>query len=210
LAHAAAGDLSTVLVGRSRGLPATAAWRHLDARVGFEVLFLRAEADGYHFGGYSTAVEDGEAWSIHYALTVDASWATRSAHVVGRSSLGVNEVRLDEDGTGGWRVDGRPALQLGGCLDVDLEASAFTNALPVHRLALDVGQQADAPAAYVRALDLRVERLEQSYKRLQNDRGHSHYDYASPAFDFRAELVYDEFGLVLDYPGIAVRVESPS
>jgi uncharacterized protein len=210
LAHAAAGDLSTVPTARSRRLPATAAWRHLDARVGFEVLFLRPEADGYHFEGYSTAVEDGEAWSIHYALTVDASWATRSAHVVGRSSLGFNEVRLEGDGTGRWRVDGKRAPHLDGCLDVDLEASAFTNALPVHRLALEVGEQADAPAAYVRAPDLRVERLEQSYRRLPDDGEHSHYDYASPAFDFRAELVYDEFGLVLYYPGIAARVESPS
>jgi uncharacterized protein len=150
-------------------------------------------------------VEEGQAWGIRYALTVDAGWATRTAHIIGRSALGLNEVRLEGDGIGGWQVDGRPAPQLDGCLDVDLEASAFTNALPVHRLRLAVGQQADAPAAYVRALDLLVERLEQSYERLENDAEHSRYDYVSPAFDFRAELVYDEFGLVLDYPGIAVR-----
>jgi hypothetical protein len=208
LAHAAAGDLSTVLVGRSRGLPATAAWRHLDARVGFEVVFLRRDTDGYQLDGHSTAVEDGRAWGIRYTLTVDAAWTTRSAHIVGQSDLGMKELRLEGDGTGGWWIDGMRAPHLDGCLDVDLEASAFTNALPVHRLALDVGQQADAPAAYVRALDLRVERLEQSYRRLEDDCEHSHYDYVSPAFDFRAELVYDEFGLVLDYPGIAVRVTS--
>ena len=186
-------------------LPATAAWRHLDARVGFEVLFLRRQTDGYHFEGHSTAVEDGDVWGISYQLTVDSDWTTRMAHVVGRSELGHNEVRLDGDGTGAWRVDGRPEPLLDGCLDVDLEASAFTNALPVRRFRLAVGRQADAPAAYVRALDLRVERLEQSYTRLENDEERSRYDYVSPAFDFRAELVYDEFGLVLDYPGIAVR-----
>ena len=101
-------------------LPATAAWRHLDARDGFEVLFLRRETDGYHLDGYSTAVEDGEAWSISYAFTLDTTWATRSAHVVGRSASGSHEVRLEGDGIGGWRVDGRPAPQLAGCLDVDL------------------------------------------------------------------------------------------
>jgi hypothetical protein len=174
--------------------------------VGFEVLFLRRKTDGYQFEGYSTAVENGNAWGIRYALTTDAGWSTRSAHVVGRSPEGADEVRLDGDGTGGWRVDGVEVPQLAGCLDVDLEASAFTNALPVHRLGLEVGQRADAPAAYVRALDFRVERLEQSYERLQDRGRQSHYDYVSPAFDFRAELVYDEFGLVLDYPGIAVRV----
>jgi uncharacterized protein len=197
--------LSTVPAAPSRPLPASAAWRHLDARVGFEVLFLRREPDGYRFEGHATAVEDGEAWAVRYAVTVDTSWTTRVAHIVGRSASGDHEVRLEGDGAGCWRVDGKPAPHLDGCLDVDLEASAFTNALPVHRFGLAIGQQADAPAAYVRALDLRVERLEQSYTRLENDAEHSHYDYTSPAFDFRAELVYDEFGLVLDYPGIAVR-----
>jgi hypothetical protein len=187
-------------------LPPTAAWRHLGARDGFEVLFLRRGTDGYHFEGHSTAVEDGEAWGIRYTVTLDPGWTTRSAHIVGRSTTGAHEVRLEGDGTGAWRVDGRPAPELTGCVDVDLEASVFTNTLPVQRLRLDVGQQADAPAAYVRALDLRVERLEQRYARMQDDGGRPRYDYTAPAFDYRGELVYDEFGLVLSYPGVAVRV----
>jgi hypothetical protein len=69
-----------------------------------------------------------------------------------------------------------------------------------------VGQQADAPAAYVRASDLRVERLEQRYARLPDVGGHSRYDYKAPVFNYGDVLVYDEYGLVLDYPGIAVRV----
>jgi hypothetical protein len=188
------------------GLPLTAAWRHLAARDGFEVLFLRHEPDGYQAEGHSTAVENGEAWGIRYALRLDTRWATRSAPVVGRSAAGAHEVRLEGDGAGGWRVDGVPAPELAGCMDVDLEASAFTNAFPVHRLGLKIGERSDAPAAYVRALGLRVERLEQSYTRLQDDGRHSRYDYAAPVFEYRAILVYDEYGLVLDYPGIAVRV----
>jgi hypothetical protein len=57
----------------------------------------------------------------------------------------------------------------------------------------------------VRALDLAVERLEQRYVRIDDGPGLKRYDYTSPAFDFRCELVYDAAGLVLDYPGIASR-----
>jgi hypothetical protein len=187
-------------------LPVTAAWRHLDARVGFEVLFLRHESDRYHLDGYVTAVEEGEPWAIRYTLVLDSNWVTRSAHIVGRSALGENEVQLENDGAGSWRIDGKPVTQLRGCIDVDLEASACTNALPVNRLRLKVGRAADAPAVYVRVRDLQVERLEQRYARLPNDGVHSRYDYAVPSFDFRTVLVYDEFGLLLAYPGIAVRV----
>jgi hypothetical protein len=55
-------------------------------------------------------------------------------------------------------------------------------------------------------LDLSVERLEQRYVRLDDDRGCECYRYTAPQFDFECELLYDASGLVLEYPGIAVRV----
>jgi len=79
----------------------------------------------------------------------------------------------------------------------------------VHRLDLAAGDRAETPAAYVRALDLSVERLEQTYTRLPDEAGHPRYLYAAPAFDFTGTLSYDESGLVLDYPGIAVRARLP-
>jgi hypothetical protein len=54
-------------------LPATAAWQHLDARAGFEVLFLRHKNDRYHLDGYVTAVEEGEPWA-----SVTPSCSTRT------------------------------------------------------------------------------------------------------------------------------------
>lgn len=182
--------------------PAIAAWRHVDARAGFEVLFARQGPDGLVFEGHVTAVEDDEAWSVRYAISLDASWRTRAARVAIRSATGEREAHLEADGHGAWRVDGTPAPELDGCLDVDLEASAFTNAFPVHRLDLAIGAEAQAPAAYVRVPDARVERLAQTYRRLDE----TTYAYAAPDLEFRAELVYDERGLILDYPGIAERV----
>jgi uncharacterized protein len=134
-----------------------AAWRRRDARAGFEVLFLRRELGCYRLDGYSTAVEEDEAWGIRYALTVDEEWVTRSAHVVGQSASGTHEVGLEGNARGAWRLDGEAAPQLDGCLDVDLEASACTNAPPVHRLGLRVGERADAHPALVRAPTLRVD-----------------------------------------------------
>jgi uncharacterized protein len=185
--------------------PAFAAWRHRDARDGFEVVFLRAAGGGYRLDGHTAAVEDGAAWAVGYRIMLDGAWRTRGARVSGRSASGEYALVVDADGSGGWRVNGEAAPALDGCLDVDLESSACTNAFPVHRLGLRVGQAADAPAVYVRALDLSVERLEQRYLRMEDHGSGERYDYTSPAFGFRAQLVYDGSGLVLDYPGIAVR-----
>jgi uncharacterized protein len=81
----------------------------------------------------------------------------------------------------------------------------MTNVLPVHRMALPAGARAAAPAAYVRAAGLAVERLEPTYVRAAGQATRQCFDYTAPAFDFSCRLVYDESGLVVDYPGIAVR-----
>jgi uncharacterized protein len=186
---------------------ATAAWEHRDARAGFEVAFLEPGPDGgRRVEGATSAVEDGAAFVVRYAIALAPDGTTRGARVAGRSAAGRREVHLEADGAGRWRIDGAPAPALDGCLDVDLESSALTNAFPVRRLDLAVGEAADAPAAYVRALDLAVERLEQRYLRLDDGaQGRPRYRYRAPAFAFEAVLVYGADGLVADYPGIARR-----
>jgi hypothetical protein len=186
-------------------LPATACWRHHDARSGFEVAYFQAVPGGCRMDGTTAAVEDAQTWIVSYSIRLDTAWLTREARVTARTASGERDTLLACDGAGRWRVDGRPAAHLDGCLDVDLESSALTNTLPVHRLGLAAGAHAATPAAYVRALDLRVERLEQTYARLPGEAGRQRYRYAAPAYDLVCTLVYDESGLVLDYPGIAIR-----
>jgi hypothetical protein len=182
-------------------LPPSAAWRHVTAREGFETTFFRPTL----LDGHTAAVEDGVAWTVQYAITVDPSWRTTIATVTGWATTGRRTVTLTTDGDGRWLVDGTRVRELDGCLDVDLESSACTNLLPVRRLELAVGESALAPAAYVRAADLAVIRVEQTYRRLPDDERGARYDYASTTFDVQCVLSSDRAGLVLDYPGIAVR-----
>ena len=79
----------------------------------------------------------------------------------------------------------------------------MTNTFPVHRLSMPVGREVAAPAAYVRAVGLAVELLEQTYSRSSE----GHYEYAAPRFNVASRLVYDQHGLILDYPGLATRVQ---
>jgi uncharacterized protein len=185
--------------------PAFAAWQHRDARAGFEVVFLHPEGSGFRVDGATTAVEDGDAWVVRYSIAFDAAWTARGARVEGRSAAGLSEVSLAGDGAGEWQINGTAAPALEGCLDVDLESSALTNAFPVRRLRLAIGGDAEAPAVYVRAADLGIERLEQRYRRLDDDGDRQRYGYTAPRFGFACELLYDRSGLLLDYPGIATR-----
>ncbi len=129
------------------------------------MVLITLEDSGFRFDGHSAAVEGGEAWVVRYAISLDEHWITKSAHIWGWSTSGVHEVRLDSNGSGQWQIDGSPAPEYDGCFDIDLESSSCTNTIPVHRLRLAVGQSADAPATFVRAIDLGIERLEQRYLR---------------------------------------------
>jgi uncharacterized protein len=188
-----------------RPLPPAACWQHQEARSGFEVAYFQAAAGGWVIDGTTAAVEDGQSWVVTYRVELDSGWLTRRARVGARTAAGSRETELEADGTGNWLINGALAPQLDGCLDVDLESSAMTNTLPVHRLDLEAGKPAAAPAAYVRALDLAAERLDQTYQRAADQDGYQRYDYWAPAFGFAGRLVYDQSGLILDYPGIARR-----
>jgi hypothetical protein len=186
--------------------PGATAWCHDGPRSGFETTALRRSAEGWTATGATTALEDDEAWVVAYRLELDAGWRTRNATVVVRTGdEALRTVRLARAGDD-WYVDGAAVPELAGCLDVDLESSALTNAFPMRRLALAVGEAAEAPAAYVRVTG-EVQRLEQTYRRLPGS--DLVVDYAAPAFDFTATIRYDGAGLVLDYPGIGHRADRP-
>jgi len=187
-------------------LPESAAWRHLGAREGFETTFFARDGSGVLIEGHTAAVEDGEAWAVRYAVVVDEQWHTRHATIAGQSARGRREVIVESVGAGRWHVDGEHRPELDGCVDVDLESSACTNTLPVHRLRLDAGEHGVSPAVYVRASDLSVMRLDQDYQRRDGDRETERYWYQSATFDYEAELVFDAAGLTVDYPALAQRV----
>jgi hypothetical protein len=186
--------------------PAAAAWRHVGDRTGVEVAFFSSIDQAWRIEGTCTAVEAGAAWICRYLIEIDSAFRTRRAEVVGQFAQGAIRRVLDAAGDGEWLVDGVPASELSGCLDVDLAASAMTNTFPVHRLDLEDGDERDAPAAYVQMGSLAVSRLPQTYRRLPDGAEGPRFDYSSPIHDFRAFLTFDRSGLILDYPEIATRL----
>ena len=83
---------------------------------------------GWVIDGTTAAVEDGQTWVVTYSIKLDAAWVTRGAHIEARTVSGSRETRLESDGAGRWLINGAPAPDLNGCMDVDLESSSMTRA----------------------------------------------------------------------------------
>jgi hypothetical protein len=182
-----------------------AAWEHVEGRRGFEVARLEgSDSGGWRIDGHSTGEDEGFAWGMHYALEVDASWATRSLRAAGFAEDGHWSLALTADGDGSWARDGDAAAgEFDGCLDVDMVCTVLTNTLAVRRLDLEVGGTGTLEAVWIGTPAGReVERMPQRYTRV----GIRAYRFEVVGGDFAADLEIDEFGLVVQYPGLARRV----
>lgn len=118
-----------------------------------------------------------------YRVVVDAAWRTQSVRVEGWVGAEPFTFSLD-----------LPALH--GCIDADLGFTPSTNTLPIRRLGLVVGEEAQVSAAWLRYPGLTLERLDQTYRRT----GELTWQYTS-ATGFTGVLEVDEHGMVRTYEG---------
>jgi hypothetical protein len=171
-------------------------WRRLDVP-GHESARLSSDAGTPVLEG-KAVFEGEEAGALAYTVTCDRAWRTTSADVDGWLGGRPVALRIRRDATGRWIVNGVLTPSLDGCDDVDLSITPSTNALPIRRLALKVGETATAIAAWWKGPDPTLTPLDQTYERV----GPSTYRYTSAGGTFVALLEVRADGLVTRYPGL--------
>lgn len=172
-------------------------WRAADAR-GTERLRLFDVDVG--FCAVSTWVGDfdGEIAVARFRVDLDARFGTTALE----ATWNERSLRLTRDPSGEWRGPRGGHPELAGLVDVDVQWTPFTNTLPIRRLALSPGRSQDIEVVYVQAGSLEVGRRRQRYTRLDRER----WRFESLEDPFRADILVDEEGLVVEYPGIATRL----
>lgn len=146
---------------------------------------------GCQLAGLILQAHQGAPYVVRYSIDVDQAWRTRAVQIELEND-GKHRTSLVADGAGHWSRDGKQVPVLDNCLDVDLEWSPSTST-PIRRLRLALGESRAVTAAWVRFPSLEVQRLEQSYERVDERR----YRYRSGRFS--ADLAVDDDGMVLQY-----------
>lgn len=171
---------------------------------GADAEVLAADAEVLVADGLVLLYRDGRALRCHYRLAADALWRARALDLAvqsGGAALEERSLSLRGDGAGRWRVDGKRAAELDGCLDLDIQVTPFTNTLPIRRLGLAAGEIADIRAVYVPLPELAPRPAEQTYACLRPlGLSGGLYRYESRASGFGADLPVDSGGFVVDYP----------
>jgi hypothetical protein len=174
-----------------------ALWRRLD-QPGHEAVRLVHHAPFWQLSGTAVFGSDDAPCRLEYLVVCDDTWRTRHAQVLGW--IGARRVRVDlaVSPGGEWRVGGIIRPEVAGCVDLDLAFSPATNTLPIRRLNLSPGQEADVRAAWLRFPELTLAPLPQTYRRI-GERG---YRYTADSGAFVADLDVDSAGLVVRYSGL--------
>jgi uncharacterized protein len=192
-------------------------WEWLD-RPGLEAAEFTLHGDRIAIAGIVVTTLDEVPIRLHYAVDLNPSWMIREAHLELQSGLERRTVTLTRD-QAGWIVNKTSRPDLSECDDIDIMGSPSTNTLPIRRLPWQPGQARDFSMAYIRLPDLDVTPVAQRYTCLKpadptprrfeytmpartkdTANGQQRFGYHSVDSGFRAELVIDQDGLVLDYP----------
>lgn len=162
---------------------------------GHEYCSVYDEAERWFLSGAAVFRHDGDPCRLEYLIECKPDWETLAARVSGWVGDREIDVELQVESDHHWLLNGmdQPAVQ--GCTDVDLNFSPSTNLLPIRRLDLSIGQQAQVSAAWLRFPAFKLERLDQIYRRLDE----TTYQYESGGGTFVAELKVNDFGFATAY-----------
>ncbi|MBA2521390.1 MAG: putative glycolipid-binding domain-containing protein [Chloroflexia bacterium] len=167
--------------------------------------------DSWRLAGTVQTVAGAVPAAIDYEVDVDVEWRTRRVMVeatIGSAASIELGFRVNERGQ--WYPERYPdaaaswvhPAELTGLADIDLAFTPATNILPIRRLQPAIGETVAVTAAWLRFPELIVEPLPQTYHRLDDRR----YHYESGGGEFTAELLVDDWGLVVHYEGLFERV----
>jgi uncharacterized protein len=172
-------------------------WRRLD-KPGHEYARLSQDGTRWQLTGIAVFQHEQQPCRLDYSVVCDGQWLTQAGIVtgwVGDKAVGVG-VSVDASGT--WRINGTECPEVAGSIDLDLNFSPSTNLLPVRRLNLSIGEQAQVKAAWLRFPEFTLEPLDQMYQRVDD----VIYRYESAGGKFVAELKVNAVGFVTLYPKV--------
>jgi len=181
--------------GKESAMTETILWRRIDVP-GHEIATLEVLDNGWKLAGTAIFFCPNAPTRLDYVVICDELWRTRSAQVKGIIGSRTIELAISVDAERRWYRNGSEFVAVEGCMDVDLGFSPSTNLLPIRRLALPVGGQAEVRAAWLPFPSLELEPLQQAYGRL----GETTYRYESGG-SFARTLELNSTGFVVCYPG---------
>jgi uncharacterized protein len=162
---------------------------------------VAVNANGVEVNGLIVGAYEGKIYDVQYSIGLNVLWQTQFIKVISAVEGQGKTTELASDGRGNWNSNGLPVTDLQGCIDVDIPLTPLTNTLPINRLQLADGEEREIKVVYADILRDDIRAVSQRYRRESKLK----YHYENVPNDFEAKILVDEFGFVVDYPGLFSR-----
>jgi hypothetical protein len=138
---------------------------------------------------------DNRIFKIDYHISVNENWETTFASIRTKFDSLVEFIKLEKR-DGKYLLNGEYNAKFDNISDIDISATPFTNTLPINRLQLKVKERQVIEVIYFDIFEKEIRIVKQIYTRLTGVQ----YVYENYDGSFKANLVVDEHGLVVEYP----------
>ena len=144
----------------------------------------------------STVIGDREKliFKIDYNIRTNEHWQTTFVHIRAQFDDLIETITLEKIDEK-HLLNGKCCLELNDIIDIDISVTPCTNSLPINRLQLKDGEQQIIDVIYFDIFERTIKPVKQVYKRLTS----AHYIFENYDKTFKANILVDEQGLVVDY-----------
>src|SRR5438552_3119639 len=140
----------------------TILWRRLDTP-GHDACRLVDQGFAWRIEGVSVFRHETGPAALVYEVECDRDWRTREGTVNGWVGSRQVSIRVTRSSIGVWTLNGEVVPSIQESVDLDLGFTPATNLPQLRRIALQVGQSADAPVAWLDVPFGSLEVLQQRY-----------------------------------------------
>lgn len=172
------------------------------AFLGRERCILEYDSSGYSLSGDAELSINDQPIRLQYRVLCDREWRTKAAHVAGGVGHTAVDISIRVEAGQIWLVGGQEQPHMWSCIDIDLGFTPATNTIPIRRLELAPGEEAEIKTVWLKLPEIELVPLRQTYKRISLEE----YLYHSENAGSSALLKVNALGLVTEYPGLWCQV----
>lgn len=146
-----------------------------------------------------------QIYNVKYNLTIDNNWKIQEFNIESE----VNSVKNKLTGKklqNNWKINNVINPDFKDFIFIDISLTPFTNTLPINHLQIPEGNSQEIKVIYIDVLNNIIKPVPQLYTRISMDQ----YRYENLTSDFKADILVDKNGLVVNYPGLFEKTEELS
>ena len=167
-----------------------------------EKCVLETTKDGTEVSSVIIGFYNEVIYQVEYFIKANKNWETVFLEVKSNLNGLIQSFSFRREDNDNVFAADKNVLPFGGCSNIDISLTPFTNTLSINRLLLHQDEKQIIDVLYIDILNQQIKPVQQNYTRLSKFK----YKYENVPNNFEAVITVDEYGLVVNYTELFERI----